>query len=321
MLKKSVGVLYLIAAFALAGTSVVTARQLDGRIGNFTLMAVSLLFALALLLPLCGRKRLARLRHMPLPLLGRAFQQAFFGIFLFRVLLLYSLKYTSAAEAGLLTGATPAITALLAGMMLREKLRGRKALGILCSVAGISLMQGAASVQQGMDPAHWQGNLLALGAAGSEAVFNVLSRRGYLNSLSEKTQQEPMLQTTLVIAIAFLMSAVPAMLEHPFAQLKGIGVVEWISVLWYGLVVTALGFIFLYAGIRRCGAMWAAAVSGVMPFTAMLLSVLVLGERIGWQQALGGFMVIAGIAMLGGNAEQRITVAERTTQSGEEGLS
>ncbi|WP_242975783.1 EamA family transporter [Desulfosporosinus sp. FKB] len=42
------------------------------------------------------------------------------GIFLFRMFLLRGLDYTSAGEAGILAGATPAITALLAMMALKE---------------------------------------------------------------------------------------------------------------------------------------------------------------------------------------------------------
>lgn len=50
------------------------------------------------------------------------FVQSLFGSFLFRVFLTEGLQHIGTAEAGIITGATPAITALLTWVMLREKL-------------------------------------------------------------------------------------------------------------------------------------------------------------------------------------------------------
>jgi drug/metabolite transporter (DMT)-like permease len=56
--------------------------------------------------------------------------------------LLNGLNYTTAGEAGILTGATPAITAILAMLILREPVSKRKLAGILCTVGGILILQG-----------------------------------------------------------------------------------------------------------------------------------------------------------------------------------
>ncbi|EGW40222.1 putative membrane protein [Desulfosporosinus sp. OT] len=88
--------------------------------------------------------------------------------------------------------------------------------------------------------------------------------------------------------------------------------------MWYGLFVTALAFVFWYAGIKRCGAFTAAAFSGMMPFTSMLLSVIILGEHPGWQQWLGGILVIFGMVLIGtGDISIRMTKAQEL-KNGEE---
>ncbi|UUZ97191.1 DMT family transporter [Paenibacillus sp. P25] len=68
---------------------------------------------------------------------------------------------------------------------------------------------------------------------------------------------------------------------------------------WYGPVVTALAFVCWYAGIKRNPVSTAAAFSGMMPFTALLLSVLILREHAGWQQWSGGMLVILGMILIG----------------------
>ncbi|GJM77446.1 hypothetical protein HMSSN036_96620 [Paenibacillus macerans] len=47
----------------------------------------------------------------------------------------------------------------------------------------------------------------------------------------------------------------------------------------------------------------AAAFSGLMPFTALLLSVLVLGESSYWLQWVGGLLVILGIILIAGKSQ------------------
>ena len=50
------GRMFLLLAFTLAGTSVISAKILSDKLGTFTITAVSLVFAILLLLPLCGRE-------------------------------------------------------------------------------------------------------------------------------------------------------------------------------------------------------------------------------------------------------------------------
>jgi drug/metabolite transporter (DMT)-like permease len=299
-LRKLGGSAFLFLAFTLAGTSVISARLVSDGLGPFLVTAVSLLFALAFLLPFCARS-LAALRRLPLRGWLNLVLQALFGIFLFRLFLLWGLKWTSAGEAGILTGATPAVTALLAVLILKERLSAGKLAGIGCTVAGILLLQGLLS--GGFPTArHLGGNLLVLCAAVSEGVFNVLSRVFALSATETEKQLKPATQTAAVIALALLFSLVPALFEHPMRGLSAAGPTEWLALAWYGGVVTALGYFFWYAGINRSGAFAAAAFSGMMPLTSMLLSVIILGEPAGWAQWAGGALVAAGMILIGASA-------------------
>ena len=294
------GPFFLLLAFSLAGTSVVSARFVSGRLGTFTITAVSLVFALAFLIPVSGRKLARQFRALDGGALLPIALQAFFGIFLFRAFLLYGLARTTTVEAGILTGATPAITALLAAVALNEAPDKGKIGGILCTVAGVALIQGFGTGSAQFTPRHLSGNALVLCAASSESAFNVLSRA---SALRRETRAQPALhplvQTTLVTLVALLFCTVAAIHEAPLERLRAIGPREWLALMWYGVFVTALAFICWYAGIQRCGAFTAAAFSGMMPFMSLLLSVLILGEQAEWRQWAGGLMVVAGMALIG----------------------
>lgn len=294
------GKLYLICAFSLAGTSVIAARFVTGKLGIFTITAVSLFFALVFLVPFCGKQLVRDIKLMSLRNFLFLSLQALCGIFLFRMFLLNGLNHTSAGEAGILTGATPAITAILAVVALREPVSGRKLAGILCTVGGILIIQGVLTPGNGLSLEHIGGNMLVLCAAACESAFNTLSRISAVKAAADqKEPSSPIAQTAIVAAIALVLCLIPASFEHPLQELSGIGLREWMALLWYGVFVTALAFICWYSGIKRCGVFTAAAFSGMMPFTSLLLSTVVLGESAACRQWLGGFLVVAGMILIG----------------------
>ena len=294
------GMLFLTGAFVLAGTSVISARFVAGRLGTFTITAVSLFFALLLLVPLARSSIIESIRDASARDWAYLFLQAVFGIFLFRMFLLLGLLHTTSAEAGILTGATPAITAVFAVLLLKEKMGAGKIIGILSTVAGILFIQGLLMPGKCFMTEHILGNVLVLCAAACESLFNVCSRISVVKTRSmEKAAMPPIAKTALVSFIAMSLCLVPACFEQPVVLLAKLGLQGWFSLVWYGVFVTALAFLFWYSGIKRCPASTAAAFSGIMPFTALLLSVLILGEHAAIQQWCGGILVISGMALIG----------------------
>ncbi len=302
------GKLYLTGAFTLAGTSVVSARFVSGQLGVFTIAAVSMAFALVLLIPLSFQSLRTTWKTISLRQIGAILIEAFFGMFLFRFLLLNGVLRTSALEAGILTGATPAITAFLAWALLRERVVAKTLLGILATVTGVLLVQGIAKSGGGLSFSHLLGNLLVLGAAASESVFNILCRSFAIKKAQAGNPIDPLLQTTLVTLCALLFCLVPALFEQPFAKLSQIGLVEWAALLWYGFFVTAAAYLCWYAGIKRCGAFIAAAFTGLMPLTSMVLSSLLLRESADVFQWLGGGCVIFGMVLIGRSGKKKSAI-------------
>ncbi|KAA9004105.1 DMT family transporter [Paenibacillus spiritus] len=286
----------LALAFILAGTSPVAGRLLAGELEPFTLAAAGLGLLLAAALPLRARAFLHTARRLRAADWRMLVMQALLGIVLFRALLFLGLQSTGAAEAGILTGAAPAITALLAWLFLREQLTARRIVGIAAAAAGIALLQGAGLQPGGISLQHLAGNAFVLAAAASEATFNILARKYGAGSLEGL---RPGIQALLVAAMAFLLCLLPASLEHPVRSLQVLGAEEWAALAWYGWIVTWLSFTLFYAGVRRCDAYTVAAFSGLLPLTSMILSALLLGERVNVYQWTGGAVVMAGIGMLG----------------------
>lgn len=316
-MKQLKGMFFLFGAFVLAGTSVISARFVTGRLGTFTITTVSLIFAILFLIPPAGKKAMETVREMSAGDWVYLFFQAFFGIFLFRMFLLFGLVYTTSAEAGILTGATPAITAILSRLVLKEPMNAKKLAGIFSTVVGILFIQGLFMPGSRFTPGHILGNVLVLCAAACESLFNICSRIAVVKTQPvNKTPIPPIVQTVLVSFIAMVLCFIPACFEQPVSLLTKAGLQAWLSLGWYGIFVTAMAFLFWYSGIKRCPASTAAAFSGMMPFTSLILSVLILGEYTAIQQWCGGILVILGMALIGCN-ENRLN-NQITVENGKE---
>ena len=304
-MNKIKGKIYLLLAFSLAGTSVITGYILSETLGSFTVTFVSLGIMLLCLAPFYGVETAKTIRLLKNGDWKMLILQAIFGIFLFRIFLLSGVSLTSTVEAGILTGTAPAITAVLAYLVLREMPSGWTAAGIACTVMGIVLLAGVNIYSAAFSAEHLGGNVLILCAMASESTFNIISRRHRAKQLYETgIPIHPMVQTLIVSAVAFVLSIIPALMEQPFAALQMIGLNEWLALIWYGLIVTALAFVFFYAGVKHCDAYTTAAFSGMIPLTSMLLSLLLLREAISYAQWAGGFLIISSMLMIGNRQRQ-----------------
>ncbi|NNJ31700.1 DMT family transporter [Lacrimispora defluvii] len=305
-MKNIYGKIYLMLGFSLAGTSVVTGSVLTERLSGRVITPISLGIMLICLFPFYGVRSIrtaARLKKRDLAVFTL---QAGFGIVLFRLFLLTGVGLTSTVEAGILTGTTPAITSILAFLVLKETCHIWTVLGITSSVLGIILIQNSPQNLAAFSFNHVAGNLMVLCAAASESTFNIISRKyREEGNDTELRSVPPMIQMYLVSLIAFLLSLIPGFYKMPVASLSVIGWKEWLALGWYGLVVTALAFIFFFEGVRRSDAYTTAAFSGMIPLTSMLLSLYFLKEPIGLNQWAGGSFIILSMLLIGRQSQKR----------------
>ncbi len=288
----------LSGGFVLAGSSVVAAKLLAG-LPVFFAAAAGTAIALVALIPLAaaearsepGPARRDALRRA-LPLLAA---QALFGIALFRILMLLALRLTSAAVAGVATSATPALTALLSALFLRERIGPRTAVGITLAALGIATLQsGGAALGAPLGVAGGSGELvgclLALGAAASESAFNVLSKR-------LPAAVGPRLASAAVMALALVILGGLSLATGEKVEWASIGTERLLALAYMGLFSSALAYILWFAGVARVPASTAGAFAGLMPLSSFALSIAFLGERPRAAAFAGSALAIAGILL------------------------
>ena len=179
-------------------------------------------------------------------------------------------------------GSVPTFSAIVAYFVLGERPQKSWYLGTSVTVLGIILVGTA----NGVDSFKPLGLLLAAIAGLGFAVFNVISRR----SLSRGAQDIWLTATSFGIAALF---------TSPFLFAQN---PEWIltqdgglSVLWLGLVPTAIGYFLFTFGLKRVDSSTAATVVLAEPATATILAAVIIGEVLVLQSFIGIAIVAAGI--------------------------
>ena len=289
----------LTLAMSIAGSAVVAGKLLVGSMPVFLAAGLGLGAGLLVMLPQLWLRRekgaLDGRTHATLAL------QALCGIALYRICTFEGLRFTSAASAGLMSSAAPAVIGLLAWGMLRERPPLRRIAGIACVSLGLLAINltpflaapGGAGVEA--TPASggeaWRtllGNGLVLVAVLCEAAFSVLSK-------ARCCPMSPLRRTTIVSFYAFVMLLPMALFEardYDFTSLSASAI--W-GLAYYGAAVSYLSYVLWFRGIAQVQASAAAAFTGLVPLSGVALSWLVLGEQILWTHLAGLACVTAGI--------------------------
>ncbi|RON52348.1 EamA family transporter [Pseudomonas frederiksbergensis] len=256
------------------------------------LFAASLRFLLAslalLLFVALARVTLVRpsLRQwLQLALLG------FFGIFFYNLCFFYGLHYINASRASLIVALNPAVIGLASWLLFKERLGRTKVAGIAICIAGAGLVIVSRNPQLlAANADAWIGDLLIFGCVVSWGVYSLFSKELNQTLGPVQTVTYSILSGT---AMLWLTSAVRG--ELSVEALLSLGPQQWMSLMYLGVLGSALAYIGYYDGIRKIGATRSGVFIALNPLTAVILGALLLGEQLTLAMCLGGGLILTGI--------------------------
>lgn len=221
------------------------------------------------------------------------FLESFLGNFLFSLCMLFGVSLTSAVSAGVIMAAIPAAVALLSWMFLRERIAGRTWTAIAFAVLGIGLL-GLAK------PAHadasapgqwaWLGNLLLVGAVLCEAAYAVIGKAltGVLG---------PKRITSLINLWGFALVTPFGLYAAWRFDFGSVPAGAWLLLVFYALAASVWTVWLWMTGLKVVPAAQAGVFTVMLPVSAALVGVLVLGEPIGLMQGLAFGAALAGVLL------------------------
>ena len=201
------------------------------------------------------------------------------------VVFLKALNNLSIGDAEFITYLAPVLVALLAPLLLKEKLEGTTVLALLLALGGMFLI--SLTGQTAEASLNGTGIIYALTAAVSYAFLLIILKR--------------LREDTPTLTITFYQTAVNAALLFPFCAFRYFPVSTrgWASLLILGTVHTALaGLVYVYA-VKKVKAQHVGIIAYLEPLSAVVFGLIFLGEQPGWQDLVGGLLIIAaGVIVL-----------------------
>jgi drug/metabolite transporter (DMT)-like permease len=197
----------------------------------------------------------------------------------------------SSVLAGIWNAATPLVALPLAVLAFRtERMTVRRAVGIAIGFAGVLVVLG---VWRGVGGAQLTGQLMCFGAAMCYAVAIPYQKRFLADrGISGVT----LAAAQLLVALVQLSLCAPLLAGAPPAP-ASLSPRVLLAVLALGALGTGVAFVLNFRVIRIAGASTSASVTYLMPVVATVVGVLILRERLVWNQPVGALIVLTGVAV------------------------
>ncbi|MEM0989820.1 MAG: EamA family transporter [Pseudomonadota bacterium] len=199
----------------------------------------------------------------------------------------YGLRLLDASSAVLIVQLEVPFAALLAAICIGEKLGARKIVGMLIAFVGVVTIAG--EPRPGND---LTGVYLVTAGAFAWAVGQVIART--LGSVGGFT----MIAWVAVFAAPQLLVASLLVEEDQIGHLMRADAQVWATVIYLGLVMTAVGYGIWYRLLGLYPVAQVAPFLLLLPVFTVAASVLFLGEALTWWLVGGGAVVILGLAVV-----------------------
>ncbi len=223
----------------------------------------------------------------PWRLMGRLFVIALISAAVQYSLTFNGLRGVDASTAVLVLQLEVPFLILLGAVLLKEKPGWRRWLGIAITFIGVAFIAGEPRLG-----GSWDSLALLLGGAFTWALGQIMVRR--LGEVGGFTT----VAWVAVFAAPQLFAFSLVLEDDHLAYLGAAGWVVWGTVLYMGIVMTALGYGLWYSLVGRFPLARVGPFLLLMPVFSVLGGVTLLGESLTLRVALGGAIVIAGVAVI-----------------------
>lgn len=196
-----------------------------------------------------------------------------------------------AGPASILNATTPFWAIIMASIFLRdERITLARIVGVILGIAGTAVMIGPVAANAIEGPL-WP-KLAILGSALSYGIAAILARR--MSALG------PLVATTGQLVASTCIMAPVALFVVAIDGLNPVSGVTVVSILMLGLVSTAFAYILYFSIAAQAGATNVSLVTLLVPVSAILLGVVLLGETISLHEIAGMGIIALGLIVIDG---------------------
>lgn len=197
--------------------------------------------------------------------------------------LYFSFHYIAAGVASTLLFTYPIMTAVIMGLMFKEKAGFKTIVAIVLSLIGVLLL-------------YWTGDggtldifgvVLVLVSALTYSIYIIVVNRCPLEMSSFKINFYVVLYCAIGMAVFAWLTGQPLQLPH--------NAVSWFYSVWLAVVPATLSLVLMVYASKYVGATPTAILGALEPLTAVLIGIFVFNEPFGLRLAIGIVLILSAV--------------------------
>jgi drug/metabolite transporter (DMT)-like permease len=267
-------------------------RIIVRRVHPFQLGAVTLTtgcIGLFIFLILSGR--LGKIRELSTRDLLISLALGVFGFFFYQILTFSALARIPASMNAVLVSTNVVFIALLAGLILHERIIPPRIAGIALALVGVVLVTFNRGFRLGGDAdIGFLGCSFSLLAALSFAFYSIVGKRVVADN-------DPLIVASLGLLSGSVLLILFTAATRGFDEVFSAGPRIFLLMVFLGLTMIGIAYPLWFTCLKRLPASHASVYIYMTPVFAVILSLIILRERFAWPFWLGGACILGGVIL------------------------
>ena len=198
------------------------------------------------------------------------------------ILLFEAYQYTSVATATLCYYMEPVFVMLVSPIFLKEKLSVKKIICIVTALFGMALVSGIFDMES-FHVSELKGVFLGLGAAALYASVVILNKKLKPIGAYDKTITQLLSATIVILPYVLLVENINNISLEP---------INILMLVLVGIIHTGIAYTLYFGSMSNVKAQTVAIFGYIDPVVAIILSALILRERMGMLEIIGAVLIL-----------------------------
>lgn len=280
------GLIYVAMCCILVGSSYPIAKEAMDSIPTWTFTCITFLVAIVCLFPLSTGYEKTRWTSVSKKDWLFVSIISLLGAVLYTVFLLYGIPSTSAVSASVISSTTPAVVLVLSILIFKEKFRLNVGISVALAVISVVVMTLSGASGPGSSTL---GGVVFLCLSTLSNSLNIL----FANKLT--TSLKPLSLATGVCITGAIFSLPMCLIELKSYNLSLVTAHQLGIIVYYGVFVLALPYIFFFRGINKISASSAGMCVALIPVASLVASVVIYGDKVRMSDAVATLVIIFSV--------------------------
>ncbi len=228
----------------------------------------------------------------------RIFAIGFISTVVYQAFFMFGMQYTAAGDASLMITFNPLFTAILAVIILKEKMHINLILGLLMGISGVAILFYYSPNVDLPFSERVFGNLLIACAALSWACNTILMKQAMTSPVDPVARPLNPLELTVWSSVAGLLILTPITAAeaviHGVSTPSGEG---WIGIIFLALFSTVIAYVWFADGIVNIGASMSALYVYLVPPFGIIGGFILLQEKLGISLVFAFILITGGVVI------------------------